>query len=388
MEARQISAFRRALVLGLVSVACGSTAGAAIAASYRTPHFIVSAPTAEYAREVGETAERLRRELAEEWLGRELPPWRDICPIEVVPANGAGGVTQFYFDRGQPYGWTMRVQGSRERVLDSVLPHEITHTVFATHFGRPLPRWADEGACTTTEDVSERRKQEKLLNDFLRTNRGIPFNRMFEMTEYPSDVLPLYAQGYSLARFLIALEGKPRFVAFVGEGLKTKNWAAAIQRNYGFHDLSDLQVRWNRWVAKGADERVAARFGPEKLTANPAAIAAVNAPTTSLPNPATTTTTPLTVLPISNSTVEPQVPGMSYYARLRDEHRLAHPELMASRQEQIEKPARLRAVGQPISGVPRMPASPAIHAARPQPPQPAQQVIIEWSRPTSQTFVR
>ena len=69
----------------------------------------------------------------------------------------------------------MNVQGSLERILDSVLPHEITHTIFATHFGRPLPRWADEGACTTVEHSTERRKQEQLLIQFLTSNRGIAF---------------------------------------------------------------------------------------------------------------------------------------------------------------------------------------------------------------------
>ena len=61
----------------------------------------------------------------------------------------------------------MHIQGSRERILDSVLPHEITHTIFATHFGRPLPRWADEGACTTVEHVSEKAKQDNFLIQFL-----------------------------------------------------------------------------------------------------------------------------------------------------------------------------------------------------------------------------
>ncbi len=98
----------------------------------------------------------------------------------------------------------MSVQGSHERVLDSVLPHEVTHTIFATHFGRPLPRWADEGACTTVEHPSERNKQTRLLYEFLTTGRGIAFNRMFAMTEYPADILPLYSQGFSLAKFLIA----------------------------------------------------------------------------------------------------------------------------------------------------------------------------------------
>ena len=61
----------------------------------------------------------------------------------------------------------MSIQGSRQRILDSVLPHEVTHTIFASHFRQPLPRWADEGACTTVEHASERAKQEKMLIEFL-----------------------------------------------------------------------------------------------------------------------------------------------------------------------------------------------------------------------------
>ncbi len=70
-------------------------------------------------------------------------------------------------------------------MLDSVLPHEVTHTIFASHFRRPLPRWADEGACTTVEHPSERTKQQQMLIEFLHTNRGIPFHPMFAMKEYP-----------------------------------------------------------------------------------------------------------------------------------------------------------------------------------------------------------
>ena len=126
---------------------------AADAASFRTQNFIVSARDPAFARQVCEAAEQYRVELAHEWLGRELPAWSQPCPITVQdgPQLGAGGATSFSFDRGHPFGWTMSIQGSRERILDSVLPHEVTHTVFATHFGRPVPRWADEGACTTVE---------------------------------------------------------------------------------------------------------------------------------------------------------------------------------------------------------------------------------------------
>lgn len=231
---------------------------AANAAGYRTRSFLVTAPTPDLAKAVGDAAERLRRELAMEWLGRELPDWIDPCPIsvQVGPNLGASGQTSFMFvgDGSQPRGWTMAVRGTPERVLDSVLPHEITHTIFATHFGQKLPRWADEGACTTVEHHSERAKQEMLLVQFLTTNRGIAFNEMFRMTEYPADMLPLYAQGFSLARFFIALGGKQKFVEYVGEGLRTRNWTASTAKFYGIRSLSELQLTWVEWVRRGSRE--------------------------------------------------------------------------------------------------------------------------------------
>jgi hypothetical protein len=227
-----------------------------LGANYRTQHFIVTATTPQLAQEVGLAAEQLRRDLAIEWLGHELPPWTDICPItvHVAPGKPAGGETSFVFPvgGGEPTKWRMIVEGTRERVLDSVLPHEITHTIFATHFRQPLPRWADEGACTTVEHDVEKQKQERLLIQFLTSNRGIAFNQMFAMREYPRDILPLYSQGYALARYLIAQGGKRKFVDYVGEGLKTNNWTHATRKHYGFESLSDLQVTWLDWVREGS----------------------------------------------------------------------------------------------------------------------------------------
>lgn len=223
------------------------------AAGYRTANFTVAAPTPQLAKEIGDTAEQCRRDLAIEWLGRELPNWTKPCPINasVAPHLGAGGATSFVFDQGQVFGWEMKIQGSRERILDSVVPHEVTHTVFATHFRQPLPRWADEGACTTVEHHSEIAKQERMLIDFLKSRRGIPFNDMFAMTEYPSDVLPLYAQGHSLARFMIAQRGKREFMMFLTDGLQDGNWPRAVRAHYEYDHLLALQNSWMDWVKAG-----------------------------------------------------------------------------------------------------------------------------------------
>ena len=129
-----------------------------------TRNFLVSAPDPKLARKVAGEAERYRRELAIEWLGKELGPWREKCPIQVELGMHAGGETSFAFitdqtGRGTPVSWQMKIFGPPDRLLDAVLPHEVTHTIFATHFGQPLPRWADEGACTTVEHESERKKK-------------------------------------------------------------------------------------------------------------------------------------------------------------------------------------------------------------------------------------
>jgi hypothetical protein len=223
------------------------------AAGYKTTNFVVSAPTPQLAKEIGDQAEVYRKQLAIEWLGKELSAWSKPCPInaQVQPNLGAGGATSFVFDRGEVFGWKMNIQGSRERILDSVLPHEVTHTIFASHFRQPLPRWADEGACTTVEHPSEVSKQERNLIQFLKTGRGIPFSQMFAMKEYPSDVMPLYAQGHSLSEWLIESRGRKAFLEFVGDGMQDENWPRAVREHYGFSNLLAMQTAWNDWVKQG-----------------------------------------------------------------------------------------------------------------------------------------
>lgn len=235
---------------------------ASMGAGYRTDNFTVSAPTAALAQEIGQQAEKSRKEMAILWVGSEFPKWSKPCPIvaKVAPNLGAGGETSFIFDRGEVHGWKMNIQGSRERILDSVLPHEVTHTVFASYFRQPLPRWADEGACTTVECASEVAKQDRNLIQFLKSGRGIRFNQMFAMKEYPSDVMPLYAQGYSLSKWLIEKHGRRAFLDFIGDGLTDDNWSRAVEKTYGYKTLLELQLDWNDSVR--SQQLVATNYGP------------------------------------------------------------------------------------------------------------------------------
>jgi hypothetical protein len=243
-------------------------------ARHRSANFIIETADPRLAQQFAEAAEKFRYDLAIAWLGQPMPNWSQPCPMTVMvgPTLGAGGATTFVFDRGEVFGWRMSIQGSQERVLDSVLPHEITHMIYASHFRQPLPRWADEGGATTVENISERTKYQRMLDQFLRTGRGIAFNRMFAMTEYPSDVMPLYAQCYSLSEYLIQIGGRRKYIEFIDDGLKNNDWTGAVSRNYSVQDLGQLQNTWLAWVKQGSPA-IGPRDGqpgasPEMLAAN------------------------------------------------------------------------------------------------------------------------
>ena len=106
-----------------------------------------------------------------------------------------------------------------------------------------------------------------MLLQFLTTSRGIPFNRMYTMKQYPSDILPLYAQGYSLAKYLIFQNGRRHFLNYIDRGMQYEEqgagllgWNRATSEFYGFDDLSDLQLSWVAWVRDGSNQEAAAKL--------------------------------------------------------------------------------------------------------------------------------
>ena len=235
----------------LLSLALGSAD-----AEFVSPNFVVHAPTTEIARQVAEAAEDSRRKLAVQWYGHEINNWGEPCDITVVVGKnlGAGGATRFKFDRGEVYGWKMAVQGSLERILDSVIPHEVNHTILACYFRRKVPRWADEGAATVVEHISEKSRSFDLAEKLVNQGRRIPLRVLLNMTQYPSDtdqVLAMYAQGYSLTEFLIQDKGRQHFLKFLNDA-HHRGWDRAIATFYGSDGIEKLEQKWSSWVLAGS----------------------------------------------------------------------------------------------------------------------------------------
>jgi hypothetical protein len=228
---------------------------AASAASVRSRNFVVHGPDPAVVRQVAQKAEELRDLIAQAWLGKPLPAWPKPCPIQLRITGGeAGGVTSFSFERGRVTDQDMTLEGSPERILNSALPHEITHTVFAWHFGEPMPRWADEGACMLSEDLRELARQDEIISGLVRRGGHMPLSTLFSMEEYPKDLLGFYGQGYSVSRFLIEIGGRELFLKFVADGSKN-GWDISVRRHYNFPDTKELDRAWRSWYGVVASRR-------------------------------------------------------------------------------------------------------------------------------------
>lgn len=227
-------------------------AKAASAAEFRTRNFTVTAPTKELAKTFGEYAERYREQKALEWLGTVMPDWPEPCPLSVKVTNSqdGGGATHFTFGQGSDgqsrvLSRRMEIFGGVEKLLKSVLPHEVTHTVLAHRYGRAVPRWADEGGSVLSENDEERFSHDVRCREMLNQGRGIPLRHLFALEDYPRDMHVLYAQGYSVVQFLVDQGGRQKFLEFVEVGMKrgNRNWEQAVQA-YGYNSTDELQAAW------------------------------------------------------------------------------------------------------------------------------------------------
>ncbi|MCU0704068.1 MAG: hypothetical protein MUF18_08840 [Fimbriiglobus sp.] len=260
---------RRFAIALVTSVVCASVCFAADRAT--SENFEVVAPTKQLAETFAKAAEAYRKEKALEWLGEEMPRWKERCPlvVEVNPTRTGGATTFTFSPRGGVAAQEMKIFGKVDSLLESVLPHEVTHTVLAHHFGVPVPRWADEGGSVLSENDHERLEHDIKCREFLNAERGIPLRHLLPMKEYPKDTIVLYAQGFSVSNYLIdrgggGLEGRRKFLQFLETGMARggRNWDAAVKSHYGYDGVDDLQ---EKWIASLRTPPVAKGKAAEKL---------------------------------------------------------------------------------------------------------------------------
>ncbi|HVC96207.1 MAG TPA: hypothetical protein VND64_21165 [Pirellulales bacterium] len=209
-------------------------------------NFIVIAADEALAEEVLAKANQYRDELAEEWLGAELPPSVGRAIIDVHIADDDQGRT-WVIDAPDRKHHMLWLTTTRPRALGGMLRHELTHAVLATELPGRLPAWADEGAASLADDEERLEIRRQTIAWFSRTGNWPDLETIFAARSIVASDKASYAVSASLTEYLLARGDKPRFLKFAVEG-KAQGWPRALRTHYEIQSVAQLEHDWRLWA--------------------------------------------------------------------------------------------------------------------------------------------
>ena len=212
------------------------------------------------ARVVAGECEYQREQIAKQWLGQVLPNWTKPSKVVVTFGWGDGvGSTALTFADAKTgrrlADIEIRVDGLTLESLEVILPREIAFTVLATHFGKPVPRWAGSGIARLHEPVIQQAEHDSLIRQLLNAGRGVRLKVLFRMTDYPQDMTHFHAQVHSVCRFLLSAgHSRAALLEFVGNGMgmndnNADGWDRAAKA-LGYKSVDSLEDAWLSWLQK------------------------------------------------------------------------------------------------------------------------------------------
>jgi hypothetical protein len=241
-----------------VKHAAGSTNGWQLAetTNFRLWHCQAQAQ----AEEVLRTAERARSHVYRKWFSEAGVAWTPRCELNLYP-NGQAyneatglpprspGYAQTRFEGERVIGRQIDLRGDWPELLETVLPHEVTHVVLADKFGaQPLPSWANEGIAVLSEPAANVTCHLRNLPRQRAAGLLSSMPRLLESRDYPDRhaLGAFYAQSVSVVQFLAQEKGPKAFTAFLRCALRS-GMAPALRRHYGM-TFEELETRWAQYA--------------------------------------------------------------------------------------------------------------------------------------------
>jgi hypothetical protein len=210
------------------------------------------------ARRVAVVAENTRAAMYSKWFGHPVADWSPRCEVVLYErgldyAQGTGlsaglpGYSSIQAEAGRVVGRHIDINGDAEDWLCTVLPHEVTHVVLWSEFGRGgLPRWAHEGIAVLSEPRARIEQHLRNLPAHRYGGELFPVSELVGLTGYPERHRfgPFYAQSVSLVEFLAGRKSAEVFIRFLRDG-RRHGYEAALRRHYAW-SLAELEEHWGR----------------------------------------------------------------------------------------------------------------------------------------------
>lgn len=176
-----------------------------------TANFHVTGLSAETNQQVADAAERERHEQAEYWFGQPFPHWSAPARVTIGGITGVDAATMFRRESGEVFAWHgVWLAESKERLLRDVVPHEVSHAVWHSHWRAAKeipPRWLDEGLATLMESESENRRSLAVASKNVRSLEAILAD-----PSYGGNPTATCGMGYAVCLKVLQTHGKDGLV--------------------------------------------------------------------------------------------------------------------------------------------------------------------------------
>jgi len=220
-----------------------------------TQHFrILHDQPKELVERVGCVAEETRIRIQKKWFGDVGTDWDGRCSIylhgdrakyneKAGLANALGHTRTFSWGTGIQ-SRNVHLPARQPKMLEDVLPHEVSHSVLAVRFQGKTPRWADEGMAMLAETPAAVRECLGRLPKYKQEHCLFACDILMQ-TDDPAhfQTLEYYSQSTSLVQFLTERKGPQAFASFLQTCI-AKDYPAALKQHYNITGFADLHKQW------------------------------------------------------------------------------------------------------------------------------------------------
>jgi hypothetical protein len=226
-----------------------------------TPSFrVLHLGSAALAARVAQGGEAQRRQQLKLWtVAAPDTPWSPRCDVYLFPSTqvliqmsgreakaGSASARPSQLYRGRMISRRINLAADDEHLLESTLPHEISHVVVTDLLeGKRVPLWADEGLAVLAELSDQTRtRYAEVVADYLARRQTFAVPALLQMTRYPDREYTslFYAQSTSLTRLFLDRSGRSTLLAFL-RASAAGSVETALKQHYGM-TLLELQNLW------------------------------------------------------------------------------------------------------------------------------------------------
>jgi len=235
------------LLVGLVATNRLEAAG-----FVHSPNFIVLTPPVPsqeaadvFAKAVLERAEVLRRQIAIEWLGQELPPSIGQVMLNVNFSNQPDNGLTWAKDNPDRKFHALFIETSPGQLPQGLLAHEMAHCILATKYPPPgrLPAWLEEGIASQYDDENRQQIRQRIVGWYVTTGQWPRLASVLAAQRVHSDDQEAYTLAATVTQLLLERGDRQKLLQF-GERVGQLGMDRALHQSYGIANTAELELLW------------------------------------------------------------------------------------------------------------------------------------------------